>query len=483
MRLAAVRAGLAAAACALALPAGAAAPSPEPSGTVTATGQPRPATPSPAESAPAQPASARIAALLAAGRAQACAGDTRLLRYPFEPGYARALHLAEQHAQARANPVRAKAARALLEQVRQLPVRGARADEGRASQARQLAARYYRAAIALMEPVAAAAPAQAGLQRDLAMAYWRLAEVSGHAKSAEAVYDQAVQLQKQALASSPKQRAWQHDLAGMYQGLGGLQFGVGGEPRAQASKIAELAIREQLVEAPPKDPRWLNDLALNYDRLGDMFHTIGNRSQARDAFKAGMETHQELAALEPNNTQWQRDYARNRTDSGLFEFSRGKDGGALGMQLLEQGLALRSALLDRLPADTDLQMEVRDSYLMLADRHGTSYGNATTLALYRTALAHMQRMAAAYPNDPAWLYYQLEFGFLIGYEIQDVLRPRLGTVEAPPSEQVQSVRVGTDAIFAEMVNTLQALVTLSALPATAALYDAAQGPRACPPAL
>ena len=106
----------------------------------------------------------------------------------------------------------------------------------------------------------------------------------------------------------------------------------------QRARRQAVATSGKVVEAPPKDPRWLNDLALNYDRLGDMFHTIGNRSQARDAFKAGMETHQELAALEPNNTQWQRDYARNRTDSGLFEFSRGKDGGALGMQTLDQCL-------------------------------------------------------------------------------------------------------------------------------------------------
>jgi tetratricopeptide (TPR) repeat protein len=436
--------------------------------------------PSPADAALENPVQKRADALLAAGRAQACVGDPRWLRYPFEPGYRRARHAAETNVQVAMKTAQAGSAKDLLDAVNQLPVRQSRADEARAQQARQLAARYYRAAIELWESLAAAQPERADLQHKLAMAYFRLAQVSGYWKTAEGVYEKALQLQQQALAHAPDNPAWQRDLATIYRGLGALQFGIGGERPARVAKVAELALREQLLEADPGQPRLLHDLALNYDRLGEMFNIIGNTSQARDAFKAGLETHQQLAAIDSDNRQWQRDYATITTEQGLFEAQRGKQSGGLGLPQLEQGLAMRRALLELQPQDTDTQMAVRDSYMLLAQWHGTSEGNAKTLALFRAAQADMARRAAAHPTDPAWLFYQLEFSFYIGSEIQDVIRPRLGTREAPPPELVESVGVAIDEVFADMLNTVRALVALSARPETAALYDVAQGPRACP---
>jgi tetratricopeptide (TPR) repeat protein len=423
---------------------------------------------------------------LRTGAAHACKGDLALLRYPYEAGYRRARNAAQSDAQdAPANGRR----QALLQAIAQLPVRqvrpggerGAAPDEARAANARQAARASFTSAIAVLEKLVAADPGQLAWQRDLAVAYGRLAAVSGHWKAARDLHQKAVDLQKDVVAKDPANTAWQRDLANLYQGLGDVQFGMGGEKPARAAKVAELDLREKLVEDAPSDTSLQHELALNYDRLGEMFHTIVNVSQARAAYLAGFEIHEKLVQHDPGNAQWQRDLARNRTGAGAFESNKGNE--KAGPALLQEALRLRTALVARDPANVDDQVDLRSTYLLIAEDHLSGVKTEEALAVYRSALQHMQRLAASHAADPGWLYYQLEFQFYLGNLIQDETRPRLGTRVAPPREQVERVTAQTREVFQSMLTTSRALVAMSGAPETTRIYETAQAPRLCTNAL
>lgn len=114
------------------------------------------------------------------GKAQGCKGDLALLRYPFEDGYRRALNAAERHVKDAPTDAHRQD---LLLAITKLPVRqvrpdGARSaapDETRAATARQAAAASFASAIAILEKLLASEPEHAAWQRDLAVAYSRLA--------------------------------------------------------------------------------------------------------------------------------------------------------------------------------------------------------------------------------------------------------------------------------------------------------------------
>ncbi|MFI5447533.1 hypothetical protein [Polaromonas sp. UC242_47] len=416
------------------------------------------------------------------GKAQGCKGDLALLRYPFEDGYRRALNAAERHVKDAPTDAHRQD---LLLAITKLPVRqvrpdGARSaapDETRAATARQAAAASFASAIAILEKLLASEPEHAAWQRDLAVAYSRLAKVSGAWTKSRDLHQKAVDLQKSVVAKNAGNKAWQHDLAVMYEGLGSVQFGMGGEKPARAAKMAELELREKLADAEPANTKWQHELALNYDRLGEMFATIANVSQARDAFLAGFEIHDKLVKLDPSNLAWQLDLARNRSDAAEFERHRGKS--ETGAKLRQEALRLRTAIIERDPANIDAQMDLRSSYFQIARDHRSAEGDADATAVYRNALAHMQRMAAANPADPGWLYYQLELQFQIGYLIQDVIQPRLGTRTAPPPELVERVIADTNVVFQSMLATMRTLTAMSAHPETARIYETAQAPRLC----
>lgn len=388
----------------------------------------RPSMPAPTDTASAFEQAMRH---MAAGDAQRAQGDPARLRYPFAPGYRRVLDAAEREAR---NSRGGSQPTPLLEGVRRLQVVTARQDESRAFDARAAARVDYLRAVVILERLAAAEPGNGRWQNALAMAQASVGDVSGEWKGALVPYDKALALQQPLVQREPGHRAWQHDLARIHQAIGRLQFGIGGEPMAQASKIAELGLREKLAEAEPANLAWQNELALNYDRLGEMFHALANRSQARDAFKAGWEIHDRLVRNDPGNVQWLRDLARNRSAAGEFELYKGDE--TTGVAALEEALQLRTQLIERAPRDTEAQRDLLQSYILLARYHGNAERHAEAIAIYQAALAHLQRLAARDPANPAWLYYQAEIQFLIGFEQERPLRPLLGDLAPgrPPKD-------------------------------------------------
>lgn len=387
---------------------------------------PRPRMPAPANTAPSFEQAMRH---MAAGDAQRAQGDPARLRYPFAKGYRRVLDAAERNARDRGRD-----GTPLLEGVRRLPVVTARQDESRAFAARAAARAEYLRAVVLLEQGGAAEPGNGRWQNALAMAHAAVGDVSGGWKSALVPYEKALSLQQTLVQREPGNRAWQHDLARIHQDIGRLQFGIGGEPMAQASKIAELGLREKLAEAEPANLPWQNALALNYDRLGVMFHALANRSQARDAFKAGWEIHERLVRDDPAHVQWLSDLARNRSEAGEFETYKGDE--KIGLATLEGALKLRTQLIERVPRDTDAQLDLLQSYDLLARYHGNAERHAEAIAVHQAALSHFQRLAARDPANPAWLYYQAEIQFLLGFAQERPLRPLLGDLEPgrPPKD-------------------------------------------------
>lgn len=416
------------------------------------------------------------------GKAQACRGDLALLRYPYEAGYLHARNAAGINAEEAPADARRKD---LLQAIVKLPVRlvrpgGARdaaPDEAGAATARQAARASFTSAVAILEKLLAGDPGQAAWQRDLAMSYSRLAEVSGVWATSRDLHQKAVDLQKSLVTKDHANSAWRHDLADLYRGLGSVQFGMGGEKPARAAKIAELELREKLAEEAPSNATLQHELALNYDRLGEMFHIVVNVGQARDAYQAGFEIHKKLVQRDPANLVWQRDLAHNRASAGVFERNKGKSD--VGAQLLREALRLRTAIVERDPVNIDAQMDLRSSYLQIADDHLNAGRTDEAVAVYGDALQHMQRLAVAHAADPGWLYYQLEFQFRLGEAIQDEIRPRLGTRVAPPPEQVARVTAQIEKIGESMLVTARALVGMSATSETTRIYETAQAPRLC----
>jgi tetratricopeptide (TPR) repeat protein len=156
--------------------------------------------------------------------------------------------------------------------------------------------------------LAAADPANAAAQRDLAISYEKVGDAQrllGEAKQALASYGQALDLNQRLAAADPASAEARRDLAVSYSKLGDVQRQLGDNKPALTSYQQALDLLKRRAAADPANAEARRDLAVSYERLGDVQRTLADREQALASYRQALDLHQKRAAAEPGNVQAQ----------------------------------------------------------------------------------------------------------------------------------------------------------------------------------
>ncbi len=193
----------------------------------------------------------------------------------------------------------------------------------------------------------------------------------------------------------------QRDLAIAYQKVGDVQSrldaaNVGDTAGAIVSYRKALALREQLLAQGGHEPAAARALAGAQGRLGDMLSKTGNTVGALTAYRRAVHV-LETDAAPATDREARRELGRMCDRLGCTLGRTGDLAGAL--RYIFTGRAIRGGLADAAPEDVEAQVDVVRSDSSLAYFFGVLGRPEEALALERRNAALLSRLAAAHPAD------------------------------------------------------------------------------------
>ena len=357
---------------------------------------------------------------------------------------ARVARIERERAERRFNDVRALASSMIFEVHDAIePLPGSTA-------AREL---LIRRALGYLDRLATEPAADASLQRELASAYARIAEVQGHSgyanlgneKAALESYRKALAIRERLARAAPSDSAAQEDLARMQRNVGVLLFQIGESRSALEHMRAAVSIDEHLVAGRPGDPSLESELAKSYLSLSDGLIGLEDRQQALsllrralplfrhaaqaapkdvkaqravaltckriggievrlkdytsalDAYQNALAIDQARVASEPNSSEARMDVSLDVSDVGFILYRRGDDRGALAQ--FERARAIRVGLVRADPNDTRARLLLASAIARVAGMQWALGEREPALATHREALLLFDRLAAAMPAN------------------------------------------------------------------------------------
>ena len=110
--------------------------------------------------------------------------------------------------------------------------------------------------------------------------------------------------------------AWQRDLWTCFSKIADVQVSTGSHDEALATYRRALTAIQQLVTRSPDDPVLQSDLAFTYSRIGIAQGGARRHAEALEDYRRALTINERLAAAEPNNTNRQRDLFLSFTRGG-----------------------------------------------------------------------------------------------------------------------------------------------------------------------
>jgi eukaryotic-like serine/threonine-protein kinase len=313
-------------------------------------------------------------------------------------------HIARQQrhrAEQRFNDVR-QLANALI-----FDVDGAIADLPGSTSARQL---LVKNAVQYLDRLAGEAKDDQSLQRELATAYTKLADVQGnpfHANLGDTGgalenYRKVTTIWEQLSASNPQDRDTQFSLAMSYRWLGQMLVSTGDLQGGLANASKALAIMEPLVRADPQNVKLLDQIENVYELIGDIYGGNGLSANLGDPVVA-VENHRKALASAETRVRVNPNNPSARNGVAMYNIKIGDDLLKLG----DRTAALKNydvALQIYTPlAATPAGARYARNLHILYERIGNAYliaGDARqALTAYRTSMAVAEKLAAADPQN------------------------------------------------------------------------------------
>jgi len=269
----------------------------------------------------------------------------------------------------------------------------------------QARALVVRRAQEYLDSLAAESTGDPGLQRELALAYHRIADVQGNHRNANlgdaagalASYRKALSIEGRLAAASPEDRDLQRELAHLYVGSGDVQTLLLDLDGAQDSYRKSLAIQERLSAGDPHDEAAMRDAASSLHGLAGASVVRGDHAEARASCRRAVEIREAIAIGNPNDDQAQRDLASSYKTLGDILKTSGDPAGALDPH--HRALAIREELLDRNPGSTRTRSEVASSQLEIGNDLVSLGDLPGALQRQKDAVEILTRIATADPSD------------------------------------------------------------------------------------
>ena len=160
----------------------------------------------------------------------------------------------------------------------------------------------YRRAIALLQPIAAAKPAEFDLQLEVAANFYWLGGLEDRLdRTDDALVDlrRAAAIYERLLQEKPDDIDHRCELATSNHVIGRLLADSGHSKEAIEPYRCAILNRERLVRDHPQDSRWHDDCAGSWYRLGEALKNLGHDSEADEAFQKSKDYKRQAHALEP----------------------------------------------------------------------------------------------------------------------------------------------------------------------------------------
>lgn len=214
----------------------------------------------------------------------------------------------------------------------------------------------------------------------------------------------------------------QRELATAYERIADVQ----GQPRqanlgdaagALASYRKAMTIRESLVAADSTNAPILRELTVNYSRLSDLTWTIGDLKGAMELADKEIATAEAAYGVDPKDPDNRLLLATFRMDYGYKQAAIGNDSKG-GLQTLQQGSDLLEQISSEKPHDLFVRRALGLSYSRTAEVVADAGNVEAAFALYRKSIAIKQGLLDADPNNTDYrrmlAYDQFTVGKLLG---------------------------------------------------------------------
>lgn len=278
------------------------------------------------------------------------------------------------------------------------------------AQAGQMAAAkdHYEQSLQIRVRLAAADPKNVEAERDLAMSYLRLGMMSEEARQWEVAnryYEQALSNSQRLAAADPGNALMQQFLSISLNKLGNIRLQSGELSAAKNYYLQSLYLREQLASLDSTNFVSQRDLALSYNNLGDICLQAGQFEEARTYFERALQMNERLVAEDRSSVQAQRELSISYNKLGSLDELAGELTSA--MKNYKEGLAIRERLAAADPTSATAQRDLSVSYEWLGNVSQRSGQLAAASDYYGRGQQISERLAAADPTHlPAQLALQ-----------------------------------------------------------------------------
>jgi non-specific serine/threonine protein kinase/serine/threonine-protein kinase len=257
-----------------------------------------------------------------------------------------------------------------------------------------------RKALAIGEAMWAHNSNDRALRRALAVNYGMIADVLVTAGDTTGALENIRKAQPHFEALSredPTNAKARRDLALCYEKIGDTLVKTGDRANALAVYRQALAMREALLAQDPARVQFRRDLSMSHNRIGDMMAATGDPAGALQSYRQALAMREALSAQDPTDAIARRDVTVNLNKIGGMLVEMGDIGGAL--KNYRQALAMREELLAADPTNARARMDLALSYDNIGRVLSKTGDAAGALENYRRALTIRESLSAQDPTN------------------------------------------------------------------------------------
>jgi eukaryotic-like serine/threonine-protein kinase len=259
----------------------------------------------------------------------------------------------------------------------------------------------YGKALAIREVLAAAHPHEAGDQRALANALDELAHTRvGHGDTLGLEQSRrALSIREALVQADPGNRALMAELGASYDSIAVGLIRAGDFSGALAYRRKESEVYEKLAVAAPKDLNAQRNMALGFKYLGGILDRTGDRASARELYQRAVAVDEARVAAEPTNAVAKLDLSFSYGSLGASLAASGDLSG--GLETHGKALALREEIAAADPANAWAQSALARAHKRIASLRRQRGEAGQALDADRKALTIQEAAWRADPRDPS----------------------------------------------------------------------------------
>ena len=260
-------------------------------------------------------------------------------------------------------------------------------------------------ALEYLDSLAQKSSSDPSLQRELATAYQRVADIQGNQYSAHSGdtegaltnYRKALAIRETLVAARPNDTEVRRELAESCDKLGDISELKGDLSGALEFYRRSLSIRSALSETEPTNALLRQDLAISYDSIGDTLVKMDDAQSALDNVRKALAIRESLSAADPNNLNAKRNLAISYYK--VADVLAALDNTNESLENGIKALAAFESLAAADPTNAKARRELSVSYNRTGDMYWANGDKSGALARYRESLKIREELSSADPTN------------------------------------------------------------------------------------